>query len=361
MDETETAAATETAETPQYEDASAETDAAAADVIAQIAEEWASDPADTADDGEATEGSSGEDGADPEGDDTADAESTAEEPAAEERGIERLVAREVEVRAKEEALKAREARLSEVEAENATLRQQLSALPQDFIGDLGYQPYEAIQAAGHDPDHVIRLMLAKKFEKDGKPVPAELRNALDKANSSLETRRLRDEIREFKQQQAVAAFVAQVEAGARDYVSKGLSKDVPLVAKAAKANPDRVHREILDEIARDAQGRAGKDPNAALLTYEAAAARVEKRWAEMTSLFGESPAASTTAPETKSTQGAQKPQTPSTTKTKAAVAPTKPLMKSPPKTQEELEKQAIDEAMQEYRRLESAKKAAVRR
>jgi hypothetical protein len=344
-------------------------DTSAADVIAEIAADWeanppppeegdeevaaaaeAADPNAPQEEAEAPADTSAEVNTSTEGEDSAQSEDS-------ERGLERLVAREVALREQETALKARESRVAALETENAALKQQLSAYPQDFVADMAVRPWDSLEAAGHDPDQTLRLLLVKKFEKDGKAVPPELRAAVRDAQQEDRIRRQEQRIIQFEQQQAAAAFVAQVEAGARQYVSTiGESKHVPLVARAAKTNPDRVHQEILDEIARDAQARAGKDPNAPLMTYADAAARVEARWSEMSALFG-NPAASTPAPEKTSTQGAQK--TSSSVKTpKSAAPPAKPLVKSAPKTATELEKMAIEEGVQEYRRVEAARRAA---
>lgn len=330
------------------------TDALAADVISQIETEYADAALEALPDGEAEVVA--EETAEP-------TQEVSTEEATEEgetdRGLERLVAREVALREAETSLKAREAKATELEKENASLKEQLSTVPTNFIDELRFRPMEALEAAGHDPDHVVRLILAAKMQKDGKPVPSELRNAIRDADYDYKLKTQERKLADIEQQRASATFVAKVESDAREYVTKGISKDAPTVVQVAKANPDRVFNEILDEIGRDARSRA-QEPGAQLIPFDEAARRVEKRWAEMKSLFGASSEkeASTSAGEKKSTSPAPGASTKQNTAPRGTTPPTKPLIKAKPKTQEELEKEGIDVAMAEYKRVEQAKRAA---
>lgn len=226
------------------------------------------------------------------------------------KGLEKLVAREVELRQREDALKARESEIATLRAQLEETEKRFAAIPHDLIAQLDTSPMAALTAAGKDPDQVVRLYLAEKMAKEGKPVPAELQNAIEKANVAAEIRALRAEQQRYQQQMAAQAFVAQVESGAQLYVTRGEFKNAPTVATVAKANPGRIYSEIMDEISRDATS-PGKDPKAPVLSYEEAAARVEKRWAEMKALLGGPvpgastpavpPPASKTAPTTKGT------------------------------------------------------------
>lgn len=270
------------------------------------------------------------------------------------RGIERLVAREVELRQKEEAFRAREAKVVELEKQNAELKAKVDAFPADFIEEMRFRPTEALEAAGHDPDHVVRLILAAKMQKEGKPVPPELRQAIRDAEYDYKFQKQERELQQMKHQRAALEFAAKVESDARQYVTKGISKDAPTVAQVAKANPDRVFSEILDEISRDAAARA-REPGAQLISFDEASRRVEKRWSEFKSLLNPGTEASTTAGETKSTKpapGASKPTTP-----KAATPPSKPLTAPKPKTEDELLKLAIAEAEAEHKRATQVKRA----
>ena len=109
----------------------------------------------------------------------------------------------------------------------------------------------------------------------------------------------------------------------------------------------------MDEIARDASVRAGKDPSGAVLSYEDAAKRVEARWSEFRALIS----APQDPPPPQSTTAATKPAlTAAPTKTssngKPAVPPA-PLTKKPPATYDELLNAAIAEGVAEYKRVES--------
>lgn len=276
-----------------------------------------------------------------------------EDKPADDRGMERLVAREVELRAKEDAIKAREAKVSEYESRIKELEGRVAALPSDFVEQLATTPTAALKAAGHDPDQVMRLYLAEKLIAQGKPVPAELQSMIDKAEQKATVKRLEAQIAYNEQMRAAEAYFAKVDAGARQYVTKGISKDAPTVAEVAKANPDRVYNEILDEIARDAANRAGKD-SGDVISYDEAAKRVEARWAEMRKLFGPAPAASTPAAEKKSTQVAPKGASVTPPKT-----PGKPLTIPKAKSEDDLLNEAISAGVSEFQRSETARKRPV--
>lgn len=282
----------------------------------------------------------------------------AEEPEAD-HATERLVAREVELRTRETALQAEKAQIDAIRAENESLKAQVAKISSEFVDDMRHRPFEALEAAGHDPEHTLRLLLAKKFEKDGKPVPAALRDEIREAQYEYKFKQQELKLQQIEQQRAQMAFVAKVESDAREYVSTklGTSKDAPLVAKAAKTNPDRVYREIMDEVANEARAAAGKNPNAALLTFDEAARRVEKRWSEMAAMFG-APAASTTT-NAPTTQGAGQSVV-NNKNPKPAVPPSKPMMKSPAKSEADLLNEAIELGTQEFRRQETARKAPAR-
>lgn len=358
MNENETA----TEETVDNSAGVSEFDTAASDVIAQIEQEFADAAVDALPDAPAEE--TAEAAADS-GEGVATEEVAAEgaEPLAEEaeedRGLERLVAREVAVREAETKLKERESKLTEMETELTQAREKLAALPTDFIKDMGHRPWEALEEAGHDPEQVIRLCLAAKLQKDGKPLPPELRQAIRDAERDYKDAQLEKRQIEFEQRQAAAAFVAKVESDARQYVSRmtgeqGISKDAPTVAHVAKADAERVFNEILDEIGRDARARS-KEPGAQLIPFDEAARRVEKRWSEMAKLFAPagSEQASTTVGEKKSTSPAQV-----ASKDKPAQKAVKPLIKSKPKTQKELEDEGLEAALAEYKRVEQANRPA---
>lgn len=267
------------------------------------------------------------------------------EPAADET-VEKIVAREVELRQREEAVKARETemntRVAAAEARVKELEAQVASIPTDFVESLGSSPTETLRAAGYDPQHIVRLMLAEDLARQGKPIPMELEIQIVKAQQQMTARKHEQTLRQYQEQQAAAAFVAQVERGATEYLKnvEGISKYAPTVAEVAKANPTRVYDEIMDVIASDAAAKAGKDPSAKVLSYEEAAKRVEARWAELRKFFGP-PAASTNPPAKASTTVAPPPAKP----------PAKPLTRpATPKSYDELLEEAIAAGVSEYRR-----------
>jgi len=354
MDDTETLTETVATETAITREPWEEANDLAADVIAEIAGEF-----DGGDD-ESTPAAAVEEGA---ADTTLEAapspdKETKPDPA-EERGLQRLVEREVEIRRKEDSLATREAAVSKLESRIQELETKASSYQSDFHEHLRMKPTEALQAAGHDPDQVVRVYLAEKLTREGKPVPAELKTAIEKAEQTYEIAKLRREQQDFQRHQAAAHFVAGIEAGARTYITQGVSKDAPTVAEVAARQPERVYREIMDEIARDAQGKAGKEPNAPVLTYDEAAKRVEARWTEFRSLFSVSapPAASTGESSPTATKTPSKTVAPQGASTPPA-KPIKPLSSKKPATQAELEKSAIDAGIAEFKRSEAARKAS---
>lgn len=279
------------------------------------------------------------------------------------RSVERLVAREVELRTKEEALKAREFHVKAIEDENTQLKQRVAELeqriPEDFFDQLRVKPFETLEANGFDPEYVVKGVLAAKLVKQGKSVPEQLLRELKDAEYDYKFKAIEREKAQMAQQQKALAFVQKVEAEARQYIramselKPEFSKDAPTVAKVAKSNPDKVYAEIMDEIGRDATARS-RDPQATLISYAEAARRVEKRWTEYKGLFGTDPSkdASTTADDTQ----AREQQTGASTQVKKAV---KPLLNSKPKTQEELEQEGLDAALAEYKRVETARRKGV--
>lgn len=333
------------------------TDALMADVIAQVQAEWTEDgseatPEEVAAAPEGEEAPATEET--PAEEETGGAEETAEET---DRGTERLVQREVELRLKEEGLKTREAKLQSVEQENTQLRTQLAELqakiPNDFFESLRSAPTETLRQQGYDPDHLVRVVLAEKLMKQGKEVPKELRDEIRAAEYEYKQKQLDQKHADLEQRIAATRFAEKVEGEARQYIKAmselkpEFSKDAPTVARVAKADPERVFAEIMDEINRDANARR-REPGAQLISYAEAARRVEKRFGEMQRLFtGDPKANGTIAAETKSTSAA----TGASSKTKTAV---KPLVKPRAKTNEELEKEGLEAALAEYKRVELA-------
>jgi hypothetical protein len=268
------------------------------------------------------------------------APNTVEDP----RGLERLVEREVALRERDTAIAAREARMAELEARAA------KALPDDILSKLEYSPEETLKAMGVDPEQLVRQVIANRLGDQADP---SVKQTIESAKVRKEINELRATLAEQQRRAAAGAFVAQVEAGAREYVMKGVGENVPTVTAVAKANPDRVYREIMEEIAKDAQSRAAKDPNGDVLPYAEAAKRVEARWAEFKAILSPAPAPAgnptTTASTSNSTAIASGAKTTSTT----VKSPDRPIAPWLQKGQEE--ENGIKAAIAEYNRVEAAR------
>lgn len=262
----------------------------------------------------------------------------------EERGLERLVEREVALRTREQEISTKESRLAALEAEIQALKGR--SLSDDLLQKAEYAPEEVLKALGLDPEMVVRQVIANRLGPDA---PPEIKQTVESAQIKKQLNELKRELAEHQQRAQAAQFVAQVEAGARQYVEKGLSENVPTVAAVAKANPMKVYREILEEIAQDANVKTARGLGGDVLTYDEAAKRVEARWSEFKTYFAP-PAPSTPTPastpvsQTTST-GAPKPNPPATKPPDRPIAPW--LQRG------EIEDEGIKAAVAEYNRLES--------
>jgi hypothetical protein len=256
-----------------------------------------------------------------------------------------------------------EQRLQALEMENKLLRDKENtgqALPLD-MGQLPMalrtKPLDTLTRLGVNPDELIRVALAQKLGDKATP---ELRKAVTEATTDAKIAALEAQLHSMSQKEAQRAYFDQVNASAADFVRKlGDRSEAPTVSRVAKADGARVHAEIMDEILKDAQARAGREPNGALLTYEDALKRVETRWSAYSKLLSgvSQPAAGapvTPASTTQSTASTptQKPvtQSPGT----AIKSPDRPL---PPWLQKQAsEADGIKAAVQEFIRAESAQK-----
>lgn len=273
------------------------------------------------------------------------------EDAAVTRGLERLVAREVELRTREDRLKGSE---SEVEALRARVRElEPLALSPDLLAQIKLSPTSALRALGLDPDEVVRTAL---MEKIGDKATPEMKEMLERTQTKRELAQLRAQIQEAERARAAQAYFDRVAAGAQDHVRnlEGLSKHAPTVAHVAKSDPGRVFQEIMEEIQKDAQTRSRTEPNGDVIGYEEAAKRVESRWGALKSMLGASVTpeipSNASMSATKTVEAAvQKPNPPNTVK--PPERPLAPWLQSS-KTEDEGLRAAIDE----WRRAESARK-----
>ncbi len=231
---------------------------------------------------------------------TAAAEKVSTDPA--ERGLERLVSREMELR-------EREARLSGTEKEMEAMRTRLRELEsrqisEDLLTQIKLSPSQGLRTLGLDPDEIVRQALVEKLG-DRADVP-EVKEMMERNRLRREMEALKAQVREQEMARAAQEYFGRIASGANEFVRNpsGLEKHAPTVATVAKSNPERVYEEIMEEITRDAQVRASREPNGEPIPYEEAAKRVEKRWSVLKQLLvpvvpGENPGkASMSSPKT---------------------------------------------------------------
>jgi hypothetical protein len=270
------------------------------------------------------------------------------------RGLERLIAREMELRERENALSREKA---EVEAYRARFKElEARALPEDYINQIKLSPSEGLRRLGLDPDEIVRNALAEKL---GDKAPPEMRELLEKTRLRREMEALKAQVQEGERRQAAQTYFNQVANGARDFLGKSeeISKDAPTVAHVAKNNPDRAYQEIMEEIVRDAQVRATREPNGDVMSYAEAAKRVEARWSAMKSLLvpvtpesNPGAASMTQVADTKQNVAKETPKSPPST----IKPPERPL--APWLQTSKSEEDAIRAAIDEWRRAESVKR-----
>lgn len=225
---------------------------------------------------------------------TAPVETPNPDPA--ERGLERLVAREVELRERETRLAGTE---KEVEALRAHIRDLESRqISEDILNQIKLSPSSGLRALGLDPDEVVRSALVEKLgDKANDP---EIKEMMERNRLRREMEALKGQIQAQERQRAAQEYFSKVASGANEYARNhdGLGKHAPTVAAVAKTNPDHVYAEIMEEITRDAAVRAAREPNGDVISYEEAANRVEKRWSAMKKLLvpGQEPGNPVTTP-----------------------------------------------------------------
>lgn len=277
-----------------------------------------------------------------------DAATPEKTPAAEDRGMERLVAREVEFRAKAQDVEAKFARISEYETRIKDL--EARQLPDDLAFNLRTNPHATLESMGISPDDLVRRVIATRL---GDQVPEKLKEELHRDETQRQIHELRNQIAQRDAAAAARTFVEQVNAGAREYVTKGVGEYAPTVAKVAKANPERVYSEILAEISADARSRAAREPNGDVLSYQEAAKRVEARWADLAGVFTPNPASTPAQAPTTTVPGAKNgnpPQQPSTPSIKPPERPLAPWLQD--KSGDDA---GIKAGLMEYRRLQGTK------
>ncbi len=225
---------------------------------------------------------------------TAESEKPTTDPA--ERGLERLVAREMELRERENRLSQSSA---EMEALRARVREMESRqISEDLLNKIRLSPNEGLRHLGLDPDEVVRQALVEKLgDKADTP---EIREMLERNRLRREMESLKAQIQAQERERAAYEYYSKIASGANQFVrdTSGLEKHAPTVSQVAKSNPERVYSEIMEEIQRDAQVRMAREPNGDVISYEEAAKRVEKRWSDLKSLILPQNQPSTPSPTT---------------------------------------------------------------
>lgn len=259
------------------------------------------------------------------------------------RALERTVQRELAAKEAETRAETRLAELKAKEAEFTALRGLKST--KDLMEMASIDALGAIKALGQDPDTFIRIALAQALPPDR--VPAELREFTKDVATKREIAALRRQIDEQNQARTYQEFLNSVQSGARKYVTS-VGDSTPTLAVVAKADPERVYREIMEEISKDAGARASQDPNGEPLSYAEAAKRVEERFVQYkTLLMGPNgTTAATTQSTKKPTTNALPPQ---------SKPPVKPLR--PWEQKNDLEDKGLQEALREFHKIEAANRA----
>jgi antitoxin component of RelBE/YafQ-DinJ toxin-antitoxin module len=321
-------------------------DAIARDTIAEIEAEFQADQAKQFADDDKPDKAEAE--AEAEADPPDAPEAVAEEPAEEQddpklsRALERTVQRELKAKEAETRAETRLAELKAKEAEFTSLRGLKST--KDLMELASIDAAGVIKALGQDPDTFIRVALSQLLPPDR--VPAELREFTKDVATKREIAALRRQIEEQNQARTYQEFLNSVQSGARRYV-ESVGDSTPTLAVVAKADPERVYREIMEEISRDAGARASQDPNGEPLPYAEAAKRVEERFAQYRALLL-GPNGTTTA----TSQGTKKPAANSLPP--QSKPPAKPLRAWEQKN--DLEDRGLQDALREFHRMESAAK-----
>lgn len=261
------------------------------------------------------------------------------------RGLDRMVAREVELKAREDRLVAAE---TKAQAAIAMAEKYKGFKSTEELAAMAiHSPSKVAAALGMDPTTMVRIMLAEQIEASGKPLPPELKefvkDAADKRWRSDMEAKLAAKDAALSQQN----FFNSVHAGGRQYVTT-VGDSTPTVKAVAAANADLVYTEIMEEIGKQAQVDAARDPNAQLISYEEAAKRVEARWAPIKAVIGSTAG---TDP-TKLVPGVKKVTPPQ------MKPPVRPLASWLQPKENDLEAQGLREATREFHRVETERKRA---
>ena len=252
---------------------------------------------------------------------TAGAEETPEVPAVA-TGLDRLAAREEEVRKKEVDFDARV---------TAAVRAKLP----DFRGK---SPEDVLKLAGWDPDLALKQMMFEKASPDN-PVRAKLKDELRDYHTKKEIDSMRAELENRDREATQRQYFQTVTDGARKHVESVDEKVAPVFAAVAKTKPDYAHQRIMQVIVQDAQTRFARGEDGEPMSYADAVKAVEVELG----VVAEALKAKNVSVTKPSTPG----NTPVLTTKKPIVKPKKEL------SHEETIQAAIDGAMRVFEREET--------
>lgn len=266
----------------------------------------------------------------------------------EDRGIERIAAREKELR---EKLEKFESEKKAWEVEKTKLKAPTGIDPQQLVDGLTFEPDKVFTALGIDSDMLMKSLLVAKLPDDN-PAKNKLRAELKDMETKRELRTLKKQLEDKDAQAQRVSQYNEMVAGVDSYVkvlTEGKaesSKNLPTLSKVATANSKYVNDRILREIMVDARERYFQGDNGDPISYEEAAKRVESELAILAKSLG-----STNVPAEK-----KAPQPGNNSR----IVPPTPT-KSPRKdTPEDLEERAVRNAEAEYYRLEKSRAGGYR-
>ena len=265
----------------------------------------------------------------------------------EDRGLERVAAKEKEVR---ELRTAFETERNKYLDEKRQFEQERTSLinPQALTEALMLDTAGTLTKLGVDSERVMKSLLYSKLP-DNHPSKAKLREELRDLDTRRQMRTLEDKLASKDRETAQRVEYEKTVTELGKYVNtlKEGSEHLPTVSKVAKDNLEYLNKRVLREIVEDARERYLRGETGDPLTFETAASRVEEDLSVLAKLFGSKPPSENTVGDIK--KSTEAPEIPSVTKPK--LPPPNRVKKE--LTIEDLEERALINAVAEYERAES--------
>ena len=206
--------------------------------------------------------------------------------------LDRTVAREAAVAAKEKELEAKLAEFKRAQSPNPDL------LSVSELKKLAETDVPGVFAKfGLDKDHIMDVLIAEKL---GDKAPPALKEKLRDYNLKREIESIRSERDNERRVSSAREYYQRVSGEAREYVTAGLDEKVaPTVSMVSKAKPDLVHSLVLSELDRDAREKVAKgETDGALLTYAEAVAKIESLFSVVAAAVKDANTVKTTSTKT---------------------------------------------------------------